>query len=238
MILVAHRGASKKAPENTISALQMAAHEGVSFVECDVQLTRDNQLVVIHDKNLKRTTNGTGLVEKKTLAEIHALDAGAWFGDKFTNEHVPILEEWLKSAVYLRLSLNLEIKKTKRYKRVVDLLLDLIDKVWPDDRDKPLISSFSHRALRYLASKERADIKYALNVDKWLFFNPKFLIDSNCVSVHFSTSSLSPALIKKMHVMGKKVYVYTVNNLVQAKQLSTMGVDGIFTDNMNLVKGL
>jgi glycerophosphoryl diester phosphodiesterase len=235
MLVIAHRGASKKAPENTISALQMAAHEGVSFVECDVRLTADDELVIFHDKDLSRTTNGKGIVTKKTLAEIKSLDAGQWFDTQFTNERVPTLDEWLKNAVYLRLSLNIEVKRTSRYKQVVNLLLAKIDEVWPADMDKPLISSFSHRVLKYLASKERADINYALNVKKWLFFYPRFIERPNCVSVHINVSSITPELIKTLHSMKKRVFVYTVNELIKAKQLAEMGVDGIFSDNLNLI---
>ena len=80
------------------------------------------------------------------MSDILSLDAGQWFDAAFLNERVPTLLDWLKNAVYLRLSLHIEVKATPRYKKVIDGLLATLDEVWPADLDKPIISSFSHRA--------------------------------------------------------------------------------------------
>ena len=116
MLVIAHRGASQKTPENTISALQQAAHDGATCVECDVQMTLDDKLIIF-DNRLQRTTNGRGAVADHALSDILSLDAGQWFDAAFLNEQVPTLLDWLKNAVYLRLSLHIEVKATPRYKR-------------------------------------------------------------------------------------------------------------------------
>ena len=95
MLMIAHRGASGHAPENTLAAFRKAVALGVSFIETDLQLTHDARLVAIHDDTVNRTTNGQGAVHDLTLEEIRKLDAGSWFGSEFTGERVPTLEEIL-----------------------------------------------------------------------------------------------------------------------------------------------
>ena len=91
--VIAHRGASGHAPENTMAAFERAVALGAGFIETDLHLTRDARFVAIHDPTLERTTNGTGLVKDLTLAEIRKLDAGHWFDREFMGQKVPTLEE-------------------------------------------------------------------------------------------------------------------------------------------------
>lgn len=109
MLVIAHRGASGRAPENTLASFEQAIAIGVDGIELDVHLTRDGQLVIIHDQNLARTTDGQGLVHEHTLAELKALDAGSWFGPAFAGERIPTLEEVLV-RVAGRVPLQVEIK--------------------------------------------------------------------------------------------------------------------------------
>ncbi len=95
--VVAHRGASKFAPENTITAFLKAAEMGADYAEMDVRQTKDGHFIIIHDASIRRTTNGKGLVAEMTLEEIKALDAGAWFGKEFAGENVPTLREVLQA---------------------------------------------------------------------------------------------------------------------------------------------
>lgn len=95
--VVAHRGANKFAPENTIAAYLKAAELGADFVEMDLRQTKDGEFVIMHDKNVNRTTNGKGNVADMTLEEIQQLDAGSWFGDEFKGEKVPTLREVLRA---------------------------------------------------------------------------------------------------------------------------------------------
>src|SRR5208282_360917 len=98
MLLIAHRGASGHAPENTLAAFRKAVALGVTFIETDLQVTRDTHLVAIHDDTVNRTTNGHGAVHSLSLDEIRKLDAGSWFGSEFAGERVPTIEELLDFA--------------------------------------------------------------------------------------------------------------------------------------------
>src|SRR5271154_304501 len=93
--IVAHRGASGHAPENTLAAFQRAVELGASFIETDLHLTRDARFVAIHDQNLERTTNGKGAVREHTLAELRKLDAGMWFDRQYMGQQIPTLEDVL-----------------------------------------------------------------------------------------------------------------------------------------------
>src|SRR5262245_36831232 len=109
MLVVGHRGASGRAPENTLASFEQAIAIGVDAIELDVHLSRDGHLVVIHDQNLARTTNGRGLVHEHRLAELQALDAGSWFDAAFAGERIPAFEEVLE-RIGRRVPLQIEIK--------------------------------------------------------------------------------------------------------------------------------
>src|SRR5271155_3460845 len=110
MLLIAHRGASGHAPENTLAAFRKAVALGVAFIETDLQLARDTRLVAIHDDTVNRTTNGQGKVHDMTLDEVRKLDAGSWFGSEFTGERIPALEEILDFAKKHDVVFYLELK--------------------------------------------------------------------------------------------------------------------------------
>lgn len=113
--IFAHRGSKCNRPENTLSAFAEAVRVGADGIELDVHLTKDNQLVVIHDESLERTTNGAGLVQNLTFSEIQQFSAGAWFDAKYANEKVPLLSEVLALLVDMNFTgvLNVEIKTDK-----------------------------------------------------------------------------------------------------------------------------
>ncbi len=98
MWVVAHRGASGHAPENTLAAFRRAVELGANFIETDLQLSRDARFVAIHDDTLDRTTSGHGPIHGLALAELRELDAGSWFGPQFAGERIPTLEEILRFA--------------------------------------------------------------------------------------------------------------------------------------------
>jgi glycerophosphoryl diester phosphodiesterase len=110
MLLIAHRGASGHAPENTLAAFRKAVALGVNFIETDLQLTRDTRLVAIHDDTVNRTTNGHGVVHDLSLEELRKLDAGSWFGSEFTGERIPTLDEILDFAKKHDVVFYLELK--------------------------------------------------------------------------------------------------------------------------------
>src|SRR5258708_9070381 len=110
MLVIAHRGASGNAPENTLAAFRKAVALGATFIETDLQLSRDARLVAIHDATVNRTTNGQGAVHDMTLAELRRLDAGSWFGSEFAGERIPTLEEILEFSKKKDVVFYLEMK--------------------------------------------------------------------------------------------------------------------------------
>jgi glycerophosphoryl diester phosphodiesterase len=108
-LVIAHRGASSYAPENTLAAFDLALHMGVTHIELDVHCTSDGHLVVIHDETVDRTTDGSGPVASSTLAALRGLDAGAWFGEQFRGERIPTFEEVL-TRYQGRLHIHTELK--------------------------------------------------------------------------------------------------------------------------------
>lgn len=108
--IIAHRGASKYTPENTFAAFRKAKELGINWVEFDVMLTADGEVVVIHDETLERTTNGTGAVIAQAYSYLRTLDAGSWFDPSFANEKIPTLREVIKLLNELDMFANIEIK--------------------------------------------------------------------------------------------------------------------------------
>src|SRR5215831_7802802 len=110
MLVIAHRGASGHAPENTMAAFRKAVALGATFIETDLQLSRDARFVAIHDDTVNRTTNGHGRVQELSLTDLRKLDAGSWFGSEFTGERIPTLEEILEYSKKHDVVFYLEMK--------------------------------------------------------------------------------------------------------------------------------
>ena len=121
LILWAHRGASTHNPENTMAAFKAALKDGADGLEMDIQLSRDEVPVIIHDQTLERTTNGKGPIKAKTWRQLQYLDAGQWFSEEFKKERIPCLEDIL-SEFGTGIKLNLEIKAFEAGRIVSELL--------------------------------------------------------------------------------------------------------------------
>ena len=194
--LVAHRGASAYAPENTIPAFQLAAEQGATFVEFDLQLTRDKQVVCLHDTSLERTTDveqvfpdrsrpaatspaatRTWMLEDFTLAEIKRLDAGAWFDAKFRGTRIPTFGETIE-ALRGRSGLFIEVKAPDRYAGIERLIIGELrsrglDRLWADARTPVLLQSFSADSLKIFAGELKTTLPIhflfgARDAAKWL----------------------------------------------------------------------
>ena len=177
--LIAHRGASAYAPENTMPALRLAAEQGADFVEFDLQLTKDRQIVLLHDTSLERTTDveavfpdrfrSTGddalaarrwMLADFTLAEVKRLDAGAWFDEKFRGTRIPTFGETI-DAMRGRSGLFIEIKSPELYEGIERLILNELEakglaRPGADPRTPVLLQSFSESSLRVFAATLRA----------------------------------------------------------------------------------
>lgn len=229
--IIAHRGASAHAPENTMASFWLAVEQKADAIELDVRLTRDDQLVVIHDSDVNRTTDSEGQVSSFNLSDLLKLDAGNYFDPKFKNERIPTVSEVLSIFGNLML-LNIEIKtinflQPELPKKVAQMIIDnnLIDRI--------LISSFNPIDL-IIIRRYADDIKLGLLVPPgrkghWSeFLLEKFV---NCNSIHFGHRDITEELIDSYHNKNKKIFAYTVNDIKDIQNLIDIGIDGIFTDN-------
>ncbi|MGA1413460.1 MAG: glycerophosphodiester phosphodiesterase [Candidatus Kapaibacteriota bacterium] len=149
--IVAHRGSSGTAPENTMTSIRKAIDAGALMVEVDVQLTKDDHVVLMHDPVLGRTTNGTGFIRNKTFDEIQTLDAGSWFNSEFTGEHVPLLTDALRYLKQHSTCVNIEIKPPQKDDDHIARLLAIIETVQALKMEEvTLFSSFHHESLKYI----------------------------------------------------------------------------------------
>lgn len=227
---IAHRGASGHAPENTLAAFRRAVELGANFIETDLQITRDAQVIAIHDFTLDRTTNGKGQVHLQTLAQIRALDAGAWFGDgqgaSFTGERVPTLEEILDFAKLNDVIFYLEIKSGSAWgveHSVVGALRD------HGASARAVILSFDPHALD---SIHRLD---STLMTGFLCEHPsndlvERTVRAGARQLVARGDLITPALVEKARHAGLQVVAWTINEPEQMKRLIAMGVDGMITD--------
>ena len=151
--IIGHRGAAKAAPENTLAGLREAKRQGAAWVEVDAKLTSDNQVILLHDDLLDRTTSGKGAAAQATLEQVRGLDAGAWFAPNWAGIKVPTLEETIAEVLSLGLNINVEIKPCPGREHVTaELVMREMQRLWPNrgpsGGDKPLISSFAYDALQ------------------------------------------------------------------------------------------
>ncbi len=233
MRVIAHRGFSGKAPENTLSAFQKAIEIGADMFELDVLLSRDGKLVVIHDATLDRTSNGTGKVADYSLAELSELDAGTWFSAEFEGEPIPTLEEVLKLAKE-KILVNIEIKTEAVTNEagggIVEKALDLVRASGMGDQ--VVISSFDPRALaqaRELDPGIHTASLFNRRLQKGM--SPREVMDEvGSRGFNLSHKIVNASIVEECHAVGRPVAVYTVNEVEKMKELLELGVDALFTD--------
>ena len=225
-VVIAHRGASTDAPENTIAAFELALEQGADGIELDVHLSRDDHLVVIHDFTVERTTDGAGPVRAHTVRELKRLDAGGWHHRRFRGQRVQTLHVVLE-RFRGRTRFWVELKGgAALYPGIEDRVasaLEIYDVV-----DRTLVQSFDHEALgriraaspqiRLGALVEQAPVDGAL-------LRPG-VVDAICPDVHVLTE---PGL-RKIREAGLACYVWTVNEPAQVDRLVGWGVSGVITD--------
>ncbi len=232
--VVAHRGASIDAPENTLAAFRRAAGLGARAVEFDVKLSSDAIPVVIHDDTVDRTTNATGPVVDFTAAALGALDAGSWFDPSFAGQGVPTLVDTLAVLAGAGLTYNLEIKPDDAPDNAIataTAALTLASAHWPASLLPPVISSFTETALDRARAVAPAWPRALLVSDgdpgQWLAAAARL----ECVAIHANQRRLDAAAIASIAAAGLALGAYTVNDPGRARDLWQAGVDYIFTDD-------
>jgi len=234
--IIAHRGASAYAPENTIAAFDQAKALGGRMIEFDVMLSADGEAFVFHDDALKRTTNGSGEFGLVTSEYLRSLDAGSWFSKQFHGEEIPTFYEVLKWLEVHNMQANIEIKPYPNCTEQTTLaVLSAINQVWPSDKKLPLISSFDRDALK-LCRQMSPNMSLGLLLHHWDNNWQELAHELGCISVHLNKWIVTKNRINEIKEAGYKVCVYTVNSKRQAKKLFRWGVDAIFSDYPDLVE--
>ncbi len=229
--IFAHRGASAYAPENTLASFELAIQQGADAIELDAKLSADGHAIVFHDSTVDRLTNEKGRVQDLTLARLRALEVGSSFSPKFHGEKIPLLEEVFESFSK-RIIINVELANHKTPDdHLVETVCMLVKKF--NIQKRILFSSFHPRSL----AKAQALLP---EVPRGLLANDGFramLVRSfifyfgNYQALHPNHWTTSPQQIRRVHRLGRRVHIFTVNEEPQMKKFFRWGADGIFTDD-------
>ncbi len=234
--IIAHRGASAYAPENTLASFELALRQGADAVELDAKLTQDGHIVVIHDQSVDRTTMHSGWVRDLSLAELRKMDAGSHFDIAFAGETIPTLDEVFKAVgklTYTNVELTNLLSPLDHLPQKTAALVKrhkIIQRVW--------FSSFNPIALlrihRLLPDCPLGLLAWPGAFGWWARSPLGRLIPYH--SLHIASKDATPGLIKRLQRDQRKVFVYTVNLENEMLRLFEMGVDGIFTDDPLLAR--
>ncbi len=232
-LIVAHRGSSKFAPENTLAAFRRAIDDGADAVELDIRCAADGEVIVIHDSGLGRTAGERGRVEQMTLDELKSLSAGSWFHRRFAHERIPTLDE-VFDLVHGRLGVNIEIKSSRLRRGHCDIVDRCVEIVRRHGVGSTvLISSFHHGYLdEFQAKVPDVAVGYLFHPLKRIGRSPvratkrkggQYLI--------MSSRSVRKHMIEHAHAEGLMVGAFTINTRKQFGRALRLGVDAIYTDD-------
>jgi glycerophosphoryl diester phosphodiesterase len=226
LLVIAHRGASGYAPENTLAAFRRAIAMGATFIETDLQLSRDARFVAIHDATVNRTTNGQGTVHDLTLADLRKLDAGSWFGSEFAGERIPTLEEILEFAKKHDVVFYLELKPGGSWGGEHALISALRES---GEIARTVVISFDPEILISVRNIEPTlmtgflfDGKIADPLEK--------TIEIGARQIAVRGDLVSPRLLKEARARDLQLVCWTVNHPGHMRLLAEAGVDGIMSD--------
>lgn len=227
--VIAHRGASASAPENTLSACRLALEQGATWMEVDVNISSDGTLFLHHDDGLNRCTDGSGYLVGETAQALRQLDAGSWFSSAFAGEPLALLDELVELLAANNAGLNLEVKPTPGWEYpLVEALSRVVREKWPENVPL-LISSFSPLALEEL----RRQLPHAclgLLVSAIPRDWPAWMERFDCNTFHCAAPFVTAELCAEARERKIPVLCYTVNDVDRAHELFSLGVTSIFSD--------
>jgi glycerophosphoryl diester phosphodiesterase len=226
VLVIAHRGASGHAPENTLAAFRKAVGLGAAFIETDLQMTRDARFVAIHDDTVNRTTNGQGAVHSFSLAEIRKLDAGAWFGSEFSGERIPTIEEILEFAKKHDAVFYLEIKPQGTWGGEHALIAALRES---GEIARTVVISFDANVIEAVRKIEPA-LMTGLLYDAQIENPIDRAVEVGARQLAVRGDLVTPGLIAEARSKDLQVVCWTVNHPAHMRLLMTAGVDGIMSD--------
>ena len=234
--LVAHRGAGKVAPENTLTAMRVGHAHGYRMVEFDVKLSADNLSFLLHDATLERTTSGRGRADALPWRELSRLDAGGWHSAKYAGEPLPTFSSIARWARAHGVACNVEIKPTPGRERETGAAVALdAATLWREAEVPPLLSSFSEIALD-AAKSAVPELPRALLIERalpadWM----ERLARLECVALDADHHALDADTVRRAHAAGYRVICWTANESDRIATLAAWGVDGIITDSVDHV---
>jgi glycerophosphoryl diester phosphodiesterase len=226
VLVIAHRGASGHAPENTLAAFRKAVSLGATFIETDLQLSRDARFVAIHDATVDRTTGGSGAVHNLTLAELRRLDAGSWFGSEFAGERIPTLEEIFEFSKKHDVVFYLELKPSGSWGGEHALIGALRES---DEIPRTVVISFDTAILESLRKLEptlMTGVLYEGQIDRPV----DRAVEIGARQVAVRSDLVTPALLAEARKKDLQVVCWTVNQPAHMRLLIDAGVDGIMSD--------
>lgn len=230
---IGHRGAAGYCPENTFASFKQALEMGVDYLEIDVQMTKDGELVVIHDPTVNRTTNGKGKVKDFTLQEIQSLDAGSWFGPKFAGEKIPAFNEFLKEYAG-KTGLVIELKKPELYPGIEEKVANELKKRKLDitEDNKIIVQSFDRESLKLFHT-----LLPSIPIGVLVKYSGRGISKKELLSFSQYASYVNPKitmvnqrLIRRLHHHGFKTIIWTVKNKYEMKAIENFQLDGIVSD--------
>lgn len=228
--VIAHRGASAYAPENTMSAFVKAVQLGMAWVEFDVMLAACGTPIIFHDETLERTTNGRGCVGDYSYAFLQTLDAGAWFGSLYSGERIPSLAQVAQFLIDTGLCANVEIKPLPgQDEKTVVATLKVMSSFFPEECANILYSSFSVGALQCLRARAPR-CQLGLLMHEWRPDWRQTAESLSCIAIAVNQTILSSERIRNIKDADKCLLSYTVNDAGRAEQLFADGVDAVFSD--------
>lgn len=237
--LIAHRGAGKYAPENTLSAIRLGAAHGFQMMEYDVKLSQDGEAILLHDDTIDRTSNGSGLASSYRLTELMQFDFGSWCHSDFLAEPLLTLHTMATYSIAKGIDSNIEIKpetglEAETGAKVARLARDL----WQSAARPPLLSSFSEVALE-AAQLAAPELPRALLIEKQLPADYLTRLNRlNCVALNLDNKLTTQEVVQQTLTAGYAVCVWTVNDPRRARELISWGCQGIVTDAIKSINPL
>jgi glycerophosphoryl diester phosphodiesterase len=233
--ILAHRGASYYAPENTLAAFRVAVEQQADWLEFDVQQTRDGHLVVFHDLRVERTTNGRGAVRELSLEELRSLDAGSWFDPAFGDERVPTFDEVVALARAAGVSIFPEVKDPRFYPGIEERVAATLRAY--EYEEHSIVQSFDADSLTRLRQiNPRLRLAALYTASNPLRGDPP--ARAEIVGPQWELVASDRNVVRDAHAAGRQVVVWTVDAPTTTRQMIDARVDGIITNRPDLVRSL
>ncbi|MBS4174229.1 glycerophosphodiester phosphodiesterase family protein [Bacillus sp. FJAT-49736] len=241
--IIAHRGASDRAPEETMSAFKLAVKNKADYIEMDLRLTKDNQLILMHDQTVDRTTNGHGNVGSFSFQQLKQLDAGTWFHEKYKNERLISLEELLHQFGS-RTQYFIETREVDNELKMEKPLLDLLNQKGLITKNKVIIESFSDKSLKKIHEmNDKIPLVQLVKLQSKHDFTMEKITEwkKYALGIGMNSDLADKELIRTLHRNNLKVYIFFFDvNSEKAEQKRVMeaGADGIFTNHILYTQSL